>query len=250
VSGGQRRSSATEQPGTGSRVSLEEAAAAERDHEVEQRGGPPTDEQVRQGILRATAQRLRLQRGPVLQELRIREPVLHTAFQLGECRAIFHAGQLRLVGLLARQFHVERALPLGLLDSGGERELERPRVRADLRTLLHPQPRLRLVLAASCGLQRAFLRAHVGPLLRGTLLGSLLHAQLGLLHAQLGRLQDAVRGGTILRRFPGGAATAAATHQQKALHRVGGLSGGRSAVRARQHQSCRQETTEEQRCVK
>lgn len=156
------------------------ASAESRDHEVEQRGGSSADEQelgregrVVVGDAASESQRLGLERGPILEELRVREPVVDTAFKLGQRRAFLDARQLRLVRLLARQLHVQRALPLGLLDSGRERELQRSRVRADLRPVLHKESRLRLLLAR--GLVRAFLRADVRPLLRGALLRPVLH---------------------------------------------------------------------------
>lgn len=173
-------------------------AASERDHEVQQRGGQAADEPRQSGAELAKEDGFGLERGSILKELGVRE-VLYSPLELRQRGKVLDASDLRLVRLLQGQLDLERKVPLGLLDSGRQRQLERPCLRADLRPLLDPESGLRVVLAADAGrLQREILGSHVGQVLGRTLLGHVLHQELGLLHEELDRLQNAVRGRTVL----------------------------------------------------
>ena len=168
----------------GSSVSSAKATPKQRDRKVEQRGGSSANESRAIRAERSKKKRLRLERGQILEKFRIGE-ILDPTVKLGQRREILHASHLWIVRFLQGQLHLERTIPLGLFDSRGQRQFQRSSLRTDVRALLHPKPRLCLVLFADENrLQREVLGADFRSVFGGTLLGHVLHEEFRLLHEE------------------------------------------------------------------
>lgn len=168
----------------GSNVSSAKATPEQRDHEVEQRGRSSANESRAIRAERSKKKRLRLERGQILEKLRIGE-ILDPTVKLGQRRKILHASHLWIVRLLQGQLHLERTIPFGLFDSRGQRQFQRSSLRTDVRALLHSKPRLCFLLFADeNGLEREVLGTDFRPVFGGTLLGHVLYEEFRLLHEE------------------------------------------------------------------